>query len=71
MDKDVVQRNITHHKKNESDLVLLWWMNLEPVIENEASQKEKNKYHVLMHIYGIQKNGTNEPLGGEGMEMQI
>ena len=71
MDKDVVQRNITHHKKNESDLVLLRWMNLEPVIENEASQKEKNKYHVLMHIYGIQKNGTNEPLGGEGMEMQI
>ena len=71
MDKDVVQRNITRHKKNESDLVLLRWMNLEPVIENEASQKEKNKYHVLTHICVIQKNGTNEPLGGEGMEMQI
>ena len=26
-----------------------------------SSQKEKNKYHILMNIYGIQKNGTDEP----------
>ena len=35
-------------------------MNLEPIIQTEVSQKEKNKYRILMHIYGIQKNGTEE-----------
>ena len=33
-------------------------MNLEPIIQSEVSQKEKDKYHLPMHIYGIQKNGT-------------
>ena len=36
-------------------------MNLEPLIQSEASQKENNKYHILTHIYGIQKTGTDEP----------
>ena len=31
--------------------VLTKWMNLEPIIQSEVSQKEKNKYHILMHIY--------------------
>ena len=30
-------------------------MDLESVIQSEVSQKEKNKYHMLTHIYGIQK----------------
>ena len=38
------------------------WMNLEPIIQTEVSQKEKDKYHILTHIYGIQKNGTEEYL---------
>ena len=29
------------------------WMDLETVIQSEVSQKEKNKYHILMHICGI------------------
>ena len=29
------------------------WMNLEPIIQSEVSQKEKDKYRILMHIYGI------------------
>ena len=29
------------------------WMNLEPVIQSEVSQKEKIKYHLLTHTYGI------------------
>ena len=29
------------------------WMDLETVIQNEVSQKDKNKYHMLTHIYGI------------------
>ena len=33
--------------------VLIKWMNLEPNIQSEVSQKEKNEYHILMHIYGI------------------
>ena len=38
------------HKKNESESVLVRWMKLEPVIQSEVSQKEKNKYCILMHI---------------------
>ena len=36
------------------------WMNLEPIIQSEVSQKERDKYCTLMHIYGIQKGSTNE-----------
>ena len=31
------------------------WMDLESVIQSEVSQKEKNKYRMLTHIYGILK----------------
>ena len=57
-------------KSNEFESVLVRWMKLEPVIESEVSQKEKNKYHILVHIYGIQKNGTDEPICRAGIEMQ-
>ena len=40
-------------KRNEFELVALRRMSLESVIQSELSQKEKNKYHILMHIYGI------------------
>ena len=46
------------------------WMNLEPIIQSEVSQKEKNKCHILMHIYGIQKDGTDEPICRAAMERQ-
>ena len=29
------------------------WMNLEPIIQSEITQKEKDKYHILIHIYVI------------------
>ena len=29
------------------------WMNLESIIQSEVSQKEKDKYHILRHTYGI------------------
>ena len=41
------------HKKERSESVLMEWMNLEPIIQSEVSQKEKDKYHILTHIYGI------------------
>ena len=40
-------------KRNASESVLIRWMNLEPVIQSEMSQKEKDKYHILIQIYGI------------------
>ena len=40
-------------KQNEFKLVLVRWVNLEPVTQSEVSQKEKNKYRVLMHTCGI------------------
>ena len=36
------------------------WMNLEPIIKSEVSQKEKDKYRILTHIYRIYKNGIEE-----------
>ena len=40
-------------KRNEIELFVMRWMDLESVIQSEVSQKEKNKYRVLTHIYGI------------------
>ena len=40
-------------KRATSESVLMKWVNLEPITQNEVSQKEKNKYHILTHIYGI------------------
>ena len=40
-------------KMNTFKSVLMRWLNLESIIQNEVSQEEKNKYHILTHIYGI------------------
>ena len=40
-------------KRNETELFVVRWMDLESVIPSEVSQKEKNKYHILTHIYGL------------------
>ena len=40
-------------KRNAFESVLMRWMNLEPIIQSEVSQKEKDKYHILTRIYGI------------------
>ena len=37
-------------------------MNLESVIQSEVSQNETNSHHILIHIYGIYKNGMDEPI---------
>ena len=44
-------------------------MNLEPIMQSAVSQKEKNK-HCILKIYGIQKDGTDEPICRAAMEMQ-
>ena len=40
-------------KRNTFESVLMRWMNIEPIIQSEVSQKEKDQYHLLTHIYGI------------------
>ena len=40
-------------KRNEIELFVVRGMDLESVIQNEVSQKEKIKYRMLMHMYGI------------------
>ena len=40
-------------KRNEIGSFVVMWLNLESVIQSEVSQKEKNKYHILMRVYGI------------------
>ena len=37
-------------KRNTFESVLMNWMNLEPIIQSEVSQKEKYKYCILMHM---------------------
>ena len=40
-------------KKNTFESVLMRWMNLEPTIQSEVSQKEEDKHHLLTHVCGI------------------
>ena len=51
MDKEVVVHLYTMEyypaiKRNTFGSVLIRWMNLEPIIQSEVSQKEKDKYHI-------------------------
>ena len=58
-------------------------MKLEPIIQSEASQKEKQyanniygiqynmQYSILTHIYGIQKDGNDNPVCETAKEAQM
>ena len=37
-------------------------MKLEPIIQSEVSQKDKDHYSILMHIYGIYKDANDNPI---------
>ena len=52
-------------KRNAFESVLMRWMNLEPIIQSEVSQKEKNKYHILTHIWRRQWHPTPVLLPGK------
>ena len=47
-------------KRDTFESVLMRWINLEPIIQSEVGQKEKDKYCFLTHMYRIQKKGTEE-----------
>ena len=57
MDKEVVVQIhngiLLSIKRNTFESVLMRWMNLEPIIQSEVSQEEKDKYRILTHIYRI------------------
>ena len=38
-------------KKNKFELAVVRWMNLEPIIQSEVSQKEKNKYRIFTYMF--------------------
>ena len=38
-------------KRNAFESVLTRWMNLDPIIQSEVSQKEKDKYCILIYVY--------------------
>ena len=46
------------------------WTNLELIVQGEVSQKEKYKHSILMHVYGIQKDGTDEIICRTAVEKQ-
>ena len=57
MDKDVVHIYngiLLSHKKNEIMPFSATWMQLEIIILSEVSQKEKDKYHTISLICGIE-----------------
>ena len=47
-------------RKNKIMTFAATWMELETVILSEVSQKEKDKYHMIAHIWNL-IYGTNEP----------
>ena len=51
--------NYSAIRKSAFDSVLMRWVNLEPIIQSEVSQKDKYKSYILIHMYGIKKDGTN------------
>ena len=48
-------------------------MKPEPIKQSEVSQKEKKKhqYSILTYIYGIQKDGNNNPVCKIAKETQM
>ena len=58
-------------KRNEIELFVVRWMDLESVIQSEVGQKEKNEYCTLTHIYGLKKKGSEEPRARTGTKTQM
>ena len=58
------------HKRNEIGSFVETWMDLETVTQSEVSQKEKNKYCILMHICGTEKIGIDDLIYRAEIETQ-
>ena len=73
MDKEVMatMEYYSAIKKNSFESVLMRWMKLEPIIQSEVSQKDKDQYSILTHIYGIWKDGNDNPICKTEKETQM
>ena len=58
-------------KKKTFESVLMRWLKLEPIGQSEVSQKEKHQYSILLHTYGIQKDGNDNPIYKTEKETQM
>ena len=58
-------------KNNTFESFLQRWIKLEPIIQSEVRQKEKHQYSILTHIYGIQKDGNDDPICKTAKETQM
>ena len=58
-------------KKNSFESVLTRQMKLESIIQSEVSQKDKHQYSILTHIYGILKDGNDNPICKTEKETQM
>ena len=47
------------------------WMKLEPITQSEVSQKDKDQYSILMHVYGILKDGNDNTICKTEKETQM
>ena len=47
------------------------WMNLEPILQSEVSQKEKHQYCILRHMYEIKKDSNDDPICKTAEETQM
>ena len=59
------------HKKEKIGSFVETCMDLETVRQSEVNQKEKNRYHILTHIYGMSENGTDQPVCKAERETQM
>ena len=57
-------------KRNEIELFVVRWMDLESVIQSEVSQKEKQIPYANAYIWNL-KSGTDEPSGRAGLKTQM
>ena len=58
-------------KENSFESVLMGWMKLDPIIQSEVSQKDKDQHSTLTRIYGILKDGNDNPICKTGKETQM
>ena len=58
-------------KRNSFESVLMRWMKMEPIIQSEVSRKGKDQYSILTHIYGILKDGNDNPICKTEKETQM
>ena len=58
-------------KNNTFESLLMRWRKLEPIIQSEVSQKEKHQYSIIIHIYGIQKDGNDNSVCEIAKETQM